>query len=233
MWSPSLSLSPSPPKTTMQCVTVPGLVSGCICPITPGFKAANHAAMPHRKASLLSCALCLNKHLSKHLDNHFSPHLNTHTCTLTHTYYTHLACFATHGVDLVSSQCPKPGSSRCPVWLENRENYDVNIPAWLISRQRGVVRKWSTVLSNPFSINLSLSCFLRLSLCSAWLWSPHVRAVIYGGIIYDGHLWVCLWPHFARRAGEPKQREPGSNFSITIGKNCNHTGLTIFCTLES
>lgn len=114
-------------------------------------------AMPHRKAPLLSCALCLNKHLNKHLDNHFSPHLNTHTYILEHTYYTHLACSATHGVDLVSGQCPKLWSSCCPMWLENRENYDVNIPTWFISRQCGVVRKWSTVLSNPLSINLSLS----------------------------------------------------------------------------
>lgn len=168
-----LSLLPSLPKPTMQYVTVPGLVSGCICPITQGFKAANHAAMPHRKVSLLSCALCLNKHLSKHLDNHFSPHLNTHTYTLTHTYYTHLACSTTHGVDLVSGQCPKPWSSRCPMWLENRENYDVNIPTRFIRRQCRVVRKWSTVLSNPFSINLSLSLNpsppSSFSLCSTWL----------------------------------------------------------------
>lgn len=141
----------------MNCVCVPGLVSGCICSITRGFKAANHAAMPHRKASLLSCALCLNKHLSKHLDNHFGPHLNTHTYTITHIYYTHLAFSATHGVDLVSDRCPTLWSSRCPKWLENRENYGVNIPTWFIRRQRAVVRKWSTVLSNPFSINLPLS----------------------------------------------------------------------------
>lgn len=112
---PRFSLSPSLPKPTMQYCTVPGLVSGCICPITQGFKAANHAAMPHRKAPLLSCALCLNKHLNKHLDNHFSPHLNTHTYTFAHTYYTHLPCSATHGVDLASGQCPKPWSSRCPI----------------------------------------------------------------------------------------------------------------------
>lgn len=46
------SLSPSYPEPTMQCITVPGLVSGCICPITQGFKAANHAKMPHRKTSV-------------------------------------------------------------------------------------------------------------------------------------------------------------------------------------
>lgn len=77
----SLSLSSSLPKLAMEYVTVPGLVSWCICPITQGFKAASHVVMPHRKAPLLSCALCLNKHLSKHLDNHFSLCLNTHTYT--------------------------------------------------------------------------------------------------------------------------------------------------------
>lgn len=192
--------------------------------------------MPHRKASLLSCALCLNKHLSKHLDNHFSPHLNTHTYTLTRTYYTHLECSTTHGVVLVSGQCPKPWSSCCPMWLENKENYDINIPTWFIRRQCRAVSKWSTVLSNLFSINLSLSLnssFLPRSLCSTWLWSPHVPTIIYGAIIYDGHLWVCLWPHFANHACKPIQQETGSKFSIMIGKNCNHTALTIFCPLEA
>lgn len=158
---------PSLPNPTMQCCSVPGLVSECICPITQGFKAANHAAMPHRKASLLSCALCLNKHLNKHLGNHFSPHLNTHKYTLTHNYYTHLAYSATHRVDLVSGQCPEPWSC-CPAWLENRENYDLNIPTGFISRQRGAVRKWCMALSNSLTINLSLFLstpfFLHLSL---------------------------------------------------------------------
>lgn len=91
----SLSLSSSPPKLTMEHVTVPGLVSWCICPITQGFKAASHVVMPHRKAPLLSCALCLNKHLSKHLDNYFSLCLNTHTHTLK-THSLHRFCMSCH-----------------------------------------------------------------------------------------------------------------------------------------
>lgn len=87
---PCPSLSSSPPKLTMEYVTVPGLVSWCICPITQGFKAASHVVMPHRKAPLLSCALCLNKQLSKHLDNHFSLCLNTHI-HLKHIHYTDFA----------------------------------------------------------------------------------------------------------------------------------------------
>lgn len=59
------------------CVPLPGLVSGCICPITQGFTAANHEAMPHHKVLLPSCTVCLNKHLNKHLDNHSSPQLKS------------------------------------------------------------------------------------------------------------------------------------------------------------
>ena len=52
-------------------------------------------------------------------------------------------------------------------------------------------------------------------------------------VIYDSHLWVCLWLHFAKHDVEPIQQETVPNFSIMIGRNCNHTGLTICCTLEA
>lgn len=106
LFTPPPPLSSSPPKPTMEYVAVPGLVSWCICPITQGFKAASHVVMPHRKAPLLSCALCLNKHLSKHFDNHSSLCLNTHI-HLKHIHYTDFASAATHGVHLVSGQGPE------------------------------------------------------------------------------------------------------------------------------
>lgn len=98
-----------------------------------------------------------------------------------------------------------------------------------ISR-RVVVREWSTVLSHPLTINLSLSPSLpSSSFCATWLRSLCVTAIIYSSIIYGGHLWVCLWPHFVKNVGDPIRQDA---IPIMIGKNCNRTGLVILCTMD-